>query len=64
VAKAIGEPKAARAVANACASNPAAIVTPCHRVVRSDGQPGGYRWGTPRKQALLAHERSERNQKE
>ncbi len=64
VAKAIGEPKAAHAVANACASNPAAIVTPCHRVVRSDGQPGGYRWGTPRKQALLARERSERSRKE
>jgi AraC family transcriptional regulator of adaptative response/methylated-DNA-[protein]-cysteine methyltransferase len=54
----MGEPKAARAVANACANNPAAIVTPCHRVVRSDGQPGGYRWGAQRKQALLARERS------
>jgi len=61
VARAMGEPKAVRAVANACASNPAAIVTPCHRVVRSDGQPGGYRWGAPRKQALLARERSERD---
>jgi len=62
VARAIGEPKAVRAVANACASNPAAIVTPCHRVVRSDGQPGGYRWGMQRKQALLARERSERSE--
>ncbi len=56
VAQAIGQPKATRAVANACAANPAAIVTPCHRVVRSDGQPGGYRWGAERKRALLARE--------
>jgi len=63
VAKAIGEPRAARAVANACASNPAAIVTPCHRVVRSNGQPGGYHWGASRKQALLAHERGERSER-
>jgi AraC family transcriptional regulator of adaptative response/methylated-DNA-[protein]-cysteine methyltransferase len=60
VARALGEPKAARAVANACASNPAAIVTPCHRVVRSDGKSGGYRWGEQRKQALLEHERTAR----
>jgi AraC family transcriptional regulator, regulatory protein of adaptative response / methylated-DNA-[protein]-cysteine methyltransferase len=63
VARAMGEPKAARAVANACANNPAAIVTPCHRVVRSDGQPGGYRWGMPRKQALLARERSKSSER-
>ena len=64
VARAMGEPKAVRAVANACASNPTAIITPCHRVVRSDGQTGGYRWGASRKQALLARERSQRSQKE
>jgi AraC family transcriptional regulator of adaptative response/methylated-DNA-[protein]-cysteine methyltransferase len=63
VARAMGEPKAVRAVANACASNPAAIVTPCHRVVRSDGKPGGYRWGLGRKQALLARETFERSKR-
>jgi len=53
VARAIGRPRASRAVARACASNPVSIVVPCHRVVRSDGQPGGYRWGPARKRALL-----------
>ena len=62
VAKAIGEPQAVRAVANACASNPVALVIPCHRVVRSDGKEGGYRWGTERKQQLLKREK-ERGQK-
>lgn len=57
VAKAIGEPRAVRAVANACASNPVALVIPCHRVVRSDGTQGGYRWGTERKEKLLSRER-------
>lgn len=61
VAQAIGQPKATRAVANACAANPAAIVTPCHRVVRSDGQPGGYRWGAERKRSLLERERLSRD---
>jgi len=56
VAQAIGRPRAVRAVANACAANPAVIVTPCHRVVRSDGSLGGYRWGVERKKALLKHE--------
>ncbi len=56
VAKAIGEPRAVRAVANACASNPVALVIPCHRVVRTNGNLGGYRWGTERKQRLLAKE--------
>jgi AraC family transcriptional regulator of adaptative response/methylated-DNA-[protein]-cysteine methyltransferase len=57
IAQAIGNPHAARAVASACASNPVALVTPCHRVVRSDGETGGYRWGEERKQALLSRER-------
>lgn len=57
VAQAIGSPTAVRAVARACATNRTALVVPCHRVVRSDGSAGGYRWGEERKQRLLAHER-------
>jgi len=57
VAAAIGAPRAARAVARACASNRLALVVPCHRVVREDGSIGGYRWGIARKQRLLARER-------
>ena len=56
VAKAIGSPRACRAVARACATNPVAVVIPCHRVVREDGSDGGYRWGIERKKALLAME--------
>ncbi len=56
VAAAIGEPSAVRAVANACAHNAAAIVIPCHRVVGKDGSLSGYRWGVPRKRALLERE--------
>ena len=56
VAKAIGHPRAARAVARACASNPVALAIPCHRVVPSAGGAGGYRWGIARKKKLLAAE--------
>lgn len=62
VARAIGEPRAVRAVANACASNPVALVIPCHRVVRSDGKEGGYRWGVERKQQLLSREKERSKQ--
>lgn len=58
VAEEIGSPSAVRAVANACAANPAALTVPCHRVVRSDGGLGGYRWGIDRKQRLLEHEQT------
>lgn len=58
VAARIGRPRAARAVARACATNPVAILVPCHRVVQRDGSPGGYRWGVDRKRALLETERS------
>jgi AraC family transcriptional regulator of adaptative response/methylated-DNA-[protein]-cysteine methyltransferase len=56
VARAIERPSATRAVAGACARNPVALVVPCHRVVRSDGELGGYRWGIDRKKALLQQE--------
>jgi AraC family transcriptional regulator, regulatory protein of adaptative response / methylated-DNA-[protein]-cysteine methyltransferase len=62
VAKAIGEPRAVRAVANACAANPVALLIPCHRVIRSDGGEGGYRWGVERKEQLLCTEK-ERSKK-
>jgi len=57
IAEAIGHPKAVRAVARACATNPTAMVIPCHRVVRKDGSLGGYRWGLERKKTLLEKER-------
>ena len=59
IAARIGNPKAARAVAQACASNPIAVAIPCHRVVRSDGNLGGYRWGQERKSKLLEQETQE-----
>lgn len=62
VARSIGRPAAVRAVARACASNPVALVIPCHRVVGSDGSLRGYRWGVGRKRALLAMERRKRLQ--
>jgi AraC family transcriptional regulator of adaptative response/methylated-DNA-[protein]-cysteine methyltransferase len=56
VARRIGRPTAVRAVARACATNPVALVIPCHRVVREDGDLGGYRWGLERKKELLRME--------
>jgi AraC family transcriptional regulator of adaptative response/methylated-DNA-[protein]-cysteine methyltransferase len=56
IARRIGNPKAVRAVAHACATNSIAVAIPCHRVVRNDGQLAGYRWGIERKRALLARE--------
>lgn len=61
LARRIGSPKAARAVAGACATNPLALAIPCHRVVRSDGALSGYRWGVARKRALLEREAAEKN---
>lgn len=56
VAQAIGQPTAMRAVARACATNPVALIIPCHRVIREGGDLGGYRWGLERKRALLNQE--------
>ena len=53
IAEAVGSPRAVRAVASACASNPVALAIPCHRVVQKGGALAGYRWGLPRKAALL-----------
>jgi AraC family transcriptional regulator, regulatory protein of adaptative response / methylated-DNA-[protein]-cysteine methyltransferase len=58
IARRIGQPGAARAVAGACASNPVALFIPCHRVVRRDGALAGYRWGLVRKRALLTAEKA------
>jgi AraC family transcriptional regulator of adaptative response/methylated-DNA-[protein]-cysteine methyltransferase len=52
----LGEPRAARAIGNACGSNHLALLVPCHRVIREDGSLGGWRWGVERKRELLAHE--------
>ena len=57
IAKRIGEPRAVRAVAQACATNTLAVAIPCHRVVRTDGSLSGYRWGVERKERLLKCER-------
>lgn len=59
IASSLGQPAAARAVARACATNPASILVPCHRAVRGDGRLAGYRWGIERKKALLERERRE-----
>jgi len=58
VARALGNAKAVRAVARACATNPVSIVVPCHRVIREDGSLAGYRWGLSRKERLLEQERA------
>ncbi len=63
VAEAVNAPSAVRAVANACAANRVALLVPCHRVVRQTGELGGYRWGLPRKRALLDLERAGRAQR-
>lgn len=57
IARAVGMPRGAQAVARACATNPVSVVVPCHRVVRADGNLAGYRWGLSRKEKLLARER-------
>jgi AraC family transcriptional regulator of adaptative response/methylated-DNA-[protein]-cysteine methyltransferase len=57
VARRIGQPDSARAVARACAANPVALIVPCHRVVRTDGAAGGYHWGASRKRQLLEMEK-------
>jgi AraC family transcriptional regulator of adaptative response/methylated-DNA-[protein]-cysteine methyltransferase len=57
LAQAIGSPAAARAVAQACANNPVALLIPCHRVIPATGGVGGYRWGARRKERLLEIER-------
>jgi AraC family transcriptional regulator, regulatory protein of adaptative response / methylated-DNA-[protein]-cysteine methyltransferase len=58
VAAGIGNPRAARAVARACAANTLALVIPCHRVIRRTGELGGYRWGLARKRTLIDRERT------
>lgn len=60
IAAAIGSPRATRAVASACANNPVAVVIPCHRVLRRNGDLGGYRWGIERKRQLLEKESAPR----
>jgi AraC family transcriptional regulator, regulatory protein of adaptative response / methylated-DNA-[protein]-cysteine methyltransferase len=57
IARALGQPKAVRAVAQACAANNLALLVPCHRVIREDGDLAGYRWGLERKRALIERER-------
>ena len=58
LARSVGRPAAARAVARACATNPVALAIPCHRAIAADGSSGGYRWGVQRKRALLERERA------
>ncbi len=58
LAEQLAMPKAARAVARACASNKVAVLVPCHRIIRGDGSLGGYRWGLPLKEKILQQERA------
>lgn len=62
LARAVGRPGAARAVGQACAANPVPVLVPCHRAIRSDGSLGGFQGGLDRKRALLACERTERDE--
>ena len=64
LARQVGHPRAVRAVAQACGSNVLAVAIPCHRVVRLDGAPSGYRWGVERKRALLEREHGHRPRSE
>ncbi|MGH7791767.1 MAG: methylated-DNA--[protein]-cysteine S-methyltransferase, partial [Thermodesulfobacteriota bacterium] len=57
IAEKLGNARAVRAVAHACATNPVALITPCHRVIAANGKLSGYRWGVERKQQLLAQEK-------
>jgi len=61
IARELGRPTAARAVAGACASNRLALVIPCHRAIREHGETGGYRWGADRKRTILERERRQRD---
>ncbi len=61
IAHQMGLPKAVRAVANACGANPLAVITPCHRVIKKDGNLAGYYWGLARKQSLLQLEKISNN---
>lgn len=63
IAEHIGKPKAVRAVAQACGANPVAVAVPCHRVVRSDGDISGYRWGVERKRVLLLREQGKESKR-
>ncbi len=63
LAQRIGRPKAVRAVGRACATNPVALITPCHRAVRANGELGGYRWGIERKRKLLEEEAAQASTK-
>ncbi len=56
IARSVGRPAAARAVARACGANPVAVLVPCHRIIRQDGSCSGYRWGAERKRRLLERE--------
>jgi AraC family transcriptional regulator of adaptative response/methylated-DNA-[protein]-cysteine methyltransferase len=62
IAVSVGLPAASRAAASAIGRNPVAVIIPCHRVIRKSGELGGYRWGLPRKQALLGWEAARREQ--
>ena len=62
IANELGKSKATRAIGNACGANPIALVIPCHRVMRSDGSLGGYRWGVERKQQLIEIEQQKTSQ--